>query len=76
VSRLTAAQRKALPDSAFAGKGRTFPVHDRNHALEAKIQAKRKLDNGTMSRAEYNRIVAAANKTLGRTGKSLKEKLG
>lgn len=35
MSRLTAAQRGALPASAFAGPNRTFPVNDANHARAA-----------------------------------------
>lgn len=75
MARLTAAQRDALPDSAFAGKNRTYPVHDRKHAIEAKIEAKAALNDGRITRAEYSRIVAAANSTLRRTGKNLREKL-
>ncbi|MEO0073713.1 MAG: hypothetical protein ABIK43_03505, partial [candidate division WOR-3 bacterium] len=32
-ARLTAAQRKRLPDSAFCGPNRSFPAHDRPHVL-------------------------------------------
>ena len=35
MARLTAAARRALPDSAFAGPGRTFPVEDAGHAKAA-----------------------------------------
>lgn len=35
MARLTAAQRRALPDSAFAGPNRTFPVNDAAHAKAA-----------------------------------------
>jgi hypothetical protein len=37
MARLTAAQRRALPDSAFAGPNRTFPVNDKNHAEAAEM---------------------------------------
>ena len=37
MARLTAAQRRALPDSAFAGPNRTFPVNDANHAKAAEM---------------------------------------
>jgi hypothetical protein len=54
MARLTAKTRNALPDSAFAGRGRTYPVQNPSHArdalslasqhaspaLESKIQAK------------------------------------
>jgi hypothetical protein len=39
MARLTAAQRKALPDSAFAGPGRTFPIPDKDHARAALMLA-------------------------------------
>lgn len=35
MARLTAAERRALPDSAFAGPGRTFPEQDVGHAKAA-----------------------------------------
>jgi hypothetical protein len=53
MARLTTKERNNLPDSAFAGPGRSFPVNDRGHAkaalgraseyhpeLKAKIRAK------------------------------------
>lgn len=53
MARLTTSERNALPDSDFAGPGRSFPVQDRGHAkaalgraseyhpeLKAKIRAK------------------------------------
>lgn len=38
MARLTAAARNALPDSAFAGPNRTYPVNDRAHAANAKAR--------------------------------------
>lgn len=35
MARLTAAQRDALPASAFAGPDRSFPINDENHARAA-----------------------------------------
>jgi hypothetical protein len=35
MARLTAAQRKKLPASTFAGPGRSFPIPDANHAKAA-----------------------------------------
>lgn len=35
MSKLTAAARNALPDSAFALPGRRYPIHDMNHARDA-----------------------------------------
>lgn len=39
MARLTTAARNALPDSAFAGPGRTYPVEDAAHARNAKARA-------------------------------------
>jgi hypothetical protein len=76
MARLTAAARKKLKGGQFAGPDRSYPVNDRSHAANAKARAKQQLDAGRISRAEYDRIVAKANAVLGKTGKSLKEKLG
>lgn len=35
VARLTAAARRALPDSDFAGPNRSFPIEDKKHAKAA-----------------------------------------
>jgi hypothetical protein len=35
MARLKAKQRRALPDSTFAGPGRSFPIPDKNHAKAA-----------------------------------------
>lgn len=35
MSKLSAAARRALPSSAFAGPGRSFPVEDKGHARAA-----------------------------------------
>jgi hypothetical protein len=39
MARLTAAQRNALPDSAFAGPGRSYPINDPSHARNALSRA-------------------------------------
>lgn len=35
MAKLTAAERKKIPDSEFAGPNRSFPIHDENHARAA-----------------------------------------
>lgn len=59
MSRLTAAQRKALPASDFAGPNRSYPVPDKNHAVAAKAFAKR-----FASPAQEQKIDAKANGVL------------
>ena len=39
MSRLKAKTRNALPDSAFAGPGRSYPINDMNHARNALSRA-------------------------------------
>lgn len=39
MARLSTAARNALPDSAFAGPGRTYPVNDASHARNALARA-------------------------------------
>ena len=39
MAKLTAAQRNALPDSAFAGPDRSYPINDPNHARNALSRA-------------------------------------
>lgn len=39
MSKLTTKQRDSLPDSAFAGPNRSFPINDRAHAANAKARA-------------------------------------
>ncbi len=39
MAKLTAKARDALPDSAFAGPGRSFPVQDASHARNALARA-------------------------------------
>lgn len=39
MAKLTAKARNALPNSAFAGAGRSYPVQDRSHAVNALARA-------------------------------------
>lgn len=39
MAKLTTKQRNALPDSAFAGPNRSYPVNDASHAANAKARA-------------------------------------
>lgn len=66
VATLTAAARKKLKPSQFAGPHSSYPIPDRSHAANAKARAKQQLDAGKISRAEYDSIVAKADKVLGR----------
>ena len=65
MATLTAAQRRRIPASKFAGPDRSYPVEDRSHAANAKARAKQQLNKGNLSGAQYRRIVAKANRVLG-----------
>ena len=62
MARLTAADRRALPDSAFAGPGRTYPVPDKSHARFAKAMASK-----NASPDEEKKIDAKADRKLGKS---------
>ena len=62
MARLKSAQRKSLPDSDFAGPGRTYPDEDANHQKEAKIQAARAYHAGRITHAQYDSIIANVNR--------------
>lgn len=62
--KLTAKTRKALPASAFAGKGRSYPIEDRGHAQAAIARAKE------YHPSDEKTIVSRAERVLGgRKGK-------
>lgn len=76
MARLTAAGRRRLKPSQFGlPKQRGFPEEDRGHAIAAKGRAKTALRNGRITQAQYDQIVAKANRVIGRTGRTLSEKL-
>jgi len=65
MAMLKAKARNKLPNSSFAGPDRSYPVEDRSHAGNAKARAKQQLNAGKLSRGEYDKIVAKANRKLG-----------
>jgi hypothetical protein len=64
MATLTAAQRKKMKASTFAGPGRSYPVPDKSHAANAKARASQAVKAGRMSKAQESRIDAKANKVL------------
>jgi hypothetical protein len=73
VAKLTAKRRKRLKKSQFAGPGRSYPVHDRSHASNAKARATQQYKKGRISKSTRDRIHAKANRVL-RRGKGRKSK--
>lgn len=69
MAKLTAAARKKLPTSKFAGPDRSYPVEDKAHAANAKARATQQVEKGNLSPAAAARIKAKANKVLGSKGK-------
>ena len=65
MAKLTAKSRNALPDSDFAGPDRSYPVENKSHASNAKARAKQMYNAGHISKAEYDKICAKANRKLG-----------
>lgn len=68
MAKLTARGRRRLKKSSFGLPGRrAYPMHDRAHAANAKARARQMLNKGKLSRSSYNRIVAKANRKLGKS---------
>ena len=67
MAKLSTAARKALPASAFAGPGRSYPVEDASHARNAKARAAQ-----FASPALKAKVDARANKVLGKSRKGAK----
>lgn len=74
---LSASARKKIPKADFGlpgaksakgGKGK-YPMPNRSHASNAKARAKQMLDKGKLSQSQYDKIVAKANKKLGKKKK-------
>lgn len=69
MAKLSAAARKKIPASQFAGPNRSYPVPDRSHAANAKARASQAVKAGRMSKAQESKIDSKANRVLGK-GKS------
>jgi hypothetical protein len=61
---LTAAKRKKMPKSEFAGKGKSFPINDPTHQRLAISGATRAENAGNISPAEADAIKAKARAKL------------
>jgi hypothetical protein len=68
MAKLTAAIRKGMAKSQFAGPGRSYPVPDRGHAVAAKADATKAVKAGRMAKPEEQKIDAKANRVLNRGG--------
>lgn len=64
MAKLTAAARKAIPTSKFAGPDRSYPVQDRAHAANAKARATQMVNAGKLSPSTAAKIRSKANAML------------
>jgi len=64
MAELKTKTRKKLPDSAFAGPGRSYPVPDKKHAVNAKARASQQVKKGHLSKSQASKISAKANKVI------------
>lgn len=64
MTKLTTKARNKLPDSAFAGPDRSYPVQNKSHAANAKARATQAVNAGRMSESSADKIRAKANKVL------------
>ncbi len=67
MSKLTAAARKKIPTSEFAGPDRSYPVPDASHAANAKARATQQVAAGNLSPSTAAKIKAKANRVLGKS---------
>jgi len=65
MGKLDSAERKQMPAKEFAGPDRSYPIPDKSHAANAKARAKQMLNRGTISKSEYDKICAKADRKLG-----------
>lgn len=73
--KLKAAQRNALPASDFALPAeRKYPINDKSHAGLAKGRAAQMHARGVISTGQKAAIDAKANRVIGHTFHSIKEK--
>lgn len=64
---LTTKARKAIPKSQFGLPGsKSYPMPDRSHAANAKARATQMVNVGKLSESSKSKIVAKANKVLGK----------
>jgi hypothetical protein len=64
LAKLTAKARKRIPSKSFAGPGRSYPIEDRAHAVDAKARAKQQFNKGRISKSELSSIDAKADKKI------------
>ena len=74
MSKLNAAERKAIPSGQFAGPNRSFPIEDENHAKAALSMAHYASDPGAIRAKVLAKYPQIDKKTAVRN--ALKQKMG
>jgi hypothetical protein len=64
MSKLSTRSRNALPRRDFAGPGRSYPVPDRTHAINAKSRAQQQYARGNLTKGQRDHIVEKANEAI------------
>ena len=64
MAKLTSGQRSKIPTKEFAGKRRSFPIEDDDHARAAIRLAPRSENAGNISHETEEKIVAKARRKL------------
>ena len=64
MAKLTTKKRNKLPNDAFAGPDRSYPVNDKSHAANAKARATQMEKAGKLSPSSKAKIDSKANKIL------------
>lgn len=72
MATLTTKQRQALKKSQFAGPGKSYPVPDKAHAINAKARAAQAVNDGRMPESTAKKIDAKANKVINRGKKGMR----
>ncbi len=80
---LTAAQKKKIPKADYGlprkkgpegGVKSGYPMPDKDHAINAKARASQQYKKGNLSKSQYDKIVAKANKKIKSAGGKVSRK--
>lgn len=64
MAKLSTKARKKLPVKDFAGPGRSYPIENKAHAVNAKARASHALNAGRISKSQAAKIDAKADRVL------------
>lgn len=64
MAKLSSQARKKLPESAFAGPDRSYPIEDKAHARNALARASEMESKGRISKSAESKIDTRARRVL------------